>query len=247
MGNLQRGGLELRDEDRLPWLEAVGDFEEERGGGSLRIMGGVIAALVVLGLVVAGIWWFKNRTAGTDGDGSLIMAQPGPYKIAPEEPGGMTVEGRGDLAFATSTGAEAGGRIDTSALPEAPIQGAVAKGEVETLRAAPAATVAVTEGGRLPSPTATTAATTPRPLGARGGGSFIQLGAYATESSANAAWSRMSKRFQFIAPLEKSIVPAKIGENTLYRLRANAGTDAQAADLCGRLKVAGENCLIAAQ
>lgn len=247
MGNMQRGGLELRDEDRLPWLEAVGDFDENKGSGSMRMVGGVIAALVALALVIGGVWWMKNRSVATSGNGSLILAQPGPYKVKPEEPGGMPVEGEGDAAFAASSGAEATGRIDTAALPEAPIQGQVIKGAVETVRAAPVATVKVTDGGTLPAPAARTAATMPRPVGARGGGSLIQLGAYANEASANAAWKRMTTRFQFLAPLEKSIVSAKIGENTLYRLRANAGSDGQAADLCGRLKVAGENCLIAAQ
>lgn len=246
MGNMQRGGLDLRDEDRLPWLEAVGEFEADRGGSTMKMAGGVIAALVALGVVIAGVWWVKNRAVGTSGDGSLIQAQPGPYKVKPEEPGGMDVEGRGDAAFATSAGAEATGLIDTSALPEAPVQGTVIKGAVETTEAAPVATARVAEGGRLPKPASTSAAASmPRPVGARQGGSLIQLGAYANESSANAAWNRMIKRFQFLAPLEKSIVAVKLEDKTLYRLRANAGTDAQAADLCGRLKVAGESCLIA--
>ena len=36
-----------------------------------------------------------------------------------------------------------------------------------------------------------------------------------------------------------SITPVKVGDNTLYRLRASGG---DARSLCARLKVAGESC-----
>ena len=32
---------------------------------------------------------------------------------------------------------------------------------------------------------------------------------------------------------------------TIYRLRVNAGSANQAADICGRLRVAGESCFVA--
>ena len=42
--------------------------------------------------------------------------------------------------------------------------------------------------------------------------------------------------------LPKSVVTAEVNGNQVYRLRANAGGEASA--ICGKLKVAGENCLI---
>ncbi|WP_447411482.1 SPOR domain-containing protein [Clostridium perfringens] len=39
--------------------------------------------------------------------------------------------------------------------------------------------------------------------------------------------------------------PVAIGGRTLYRLRVNAGSANQAADICGRLRVAGESCFVA--
>ena len=39
--------------------------------------------------------------------------------------------------------------------------------------------------------------------------------------------------------------PVASGGKTLYRLRVNAGGANQAADICGRLKVAGESCFVA--
>lgn len=245
MTDTDRDNLDLRDEDRLPWLEAVEDVDDETGVSPLKLVGGVLAALVALGVVIGGVWWVKERNRGTEGDGSLIAAEQGDYKVKPDQPGGMKVEGEGDTAFATSEGAEATGQIDTDALPEAPVKGSRAAAADAAPPSGKAATVAVADGGKLPAPVAASASA-PRPVGTGAGGSLIQLGAYNSEAIASEAWTRMSKRFAFLAPLNKSIIPVKVGDNTLYRLRADAGSSGQAASLCGKLKVAGENCLIAA-
>ena len=47
-------------------------------------------------------------------------------------------------------------------------------------------------------------------------------------------------RFGYLAPLSHSVVTAQVGGKTWYRLRAS-GPDA--AGICGRLQVAGEQCL----
>ena len=41
-----------------------------------------------------------------------------------------------------------------------------------------------------------------------------------------------------------TVAPAKVGDGTVYRLRGAAGTAANAANLCGKLRVAGENCVV---
>ena len=75
---------------------------------------------------------------------------------------------------------------------------------------------------------------------------MIQLGAFPTEAEANTAWARLSKRFNYVAPLGKTVVKAEVNGKTLYRLRVNAGSNGQARELCGRLKAAGEACFLAA-
>ncbi len=42
--------------------------------------------------------------------------------------------------------------------------------------------------------------------------------------------------------LGKVVQPVASNGKTLYRLRVNAGSANQAADICGRLRVAGESC-----
>ena len=68
---------------------------------------------------------------------------------------------------------------------------------------------------------------------------MIQLGAFSSQTSANRAWSALSGRFRYLAPLSHNVVPVQTGGRTLYRLRAS-GPDA--AGICRRLRVAGEDC-----
>jgi len=88
------------------------------------------------------------------------------------------------------------------------------------------------------TPAAPPRASTPAAAPSAGGGT-IQLGALASEAKAKQVWKSLSSRFASLAPLNMSITPVKVGDNTLYRLRASGG---DAARLCAQLKVAGETC-----
>src|SRR3546814_8869847 len=72
----------------------------------------------------------------------------------------------------------------------------------------------------------------------------LPLGSFPTEGQAKTAWTRVSKRFAYLAPLGQSIEKATVNGNTVYRLRVNAGSADQAKSVCGKLKVAGEACFI---
>ncbi len=232
------------DEDRLPWLEAVED-EDTDTVGTGRLAAFLIAALLALGAVVGGIAWLKSQQpSAAQGDGKLIAAQEGDYKVRPDAPGGMKVDGQGDTAFQASEGAAPKGKIDLNATNEAPIAGKKAP-VINGPAPGPAGKMATApmpaNGGKLVA--APPAAPVVRP-GARptGGGALVQLGAFGSEAKANQAWVSMTKRFAYLAPLAKSVEAAEVGGATVYRLRANAGGDA--ATVCGKLRVAGENCLV---
>ena len=249
MTDTPRDAMELRDEDRLPWLEPAEEYEAEDGISPLKLAGFVLAGLVAIGLIIGGIYWWQGRQAArSGGEGELIAAQEGDYKVRPDQPGGMTVEGQGDTQFATSEGEAPKGRIDLSALPEAPVETGPTATDAAAPKAAPrpAQAKAVAEvpasSGKLTAkaPTAQPGA----PARPAAGGAMIQLGAFSSEAAANQAWARLSRRFAFLAPLGKSVASTDVGGATLYRLRATAADGAQARDLCGRLKVGGENCLV---
>lgn len=235
-------GLDLRDEERLPWLETV-EPDEERGAPIGKVLALVVLGLAVLAAIIFGIYKLQHRTVA---DGDLIAAQEGDYKVKPDDPGGLKVKGEGDAAIATSAGKSGSGSIDLSAMPEKPIDGRrVAPGAKPTGTGGSNAVAQVpASGGRL---VATQPVTAQRngTANAPTTGALVQLGAYPSEAAANTAWTGFSKRFSYLAPLGKSVQSVATGGRTLYRLRVNAGSANQAADICGRLRVAGESCFVA--
>ena len=234
--------MDLREEDRLPWLETVEPDDQDTVGIG-RVIALVVLGLAVLAAIIFGIYKLQQRAP--TGDGQLIAAQEGDYKVKPEDAGGMKVKGEGESAIATSAGKSGNGAIDLRGVPEAPVAGkrAVApKAEDAAGRNAVAQVPA--SGGRLVAAAPMSAAKA-NGAGAGTGGSLVQLGAYPSEAVANAAWTNFSKRFAYVGALGKSVQPVAAGGRTLYRLRVNAGSANQAADICGRLRVAGETCFVA--
>jgi cell division septation protein DedD len=229
-------------DDRLPWLETV-DEDYDEGPRRGRVFLYVFIALLLAGLVVLG-YYFIRQHQGQAGNGELIKAQEGDYKIKPDEPGGMKVDGQGDTAFSTSQGAASNASINVGALPEAPVEGKAAP-------RAGAGTAPGTKTAKISVPgTATKAGPgTPvapaAPVLGGGSGALVQLGAFPNEAGANIAWARLSKRFAYLAPLGKSVERAQVGDKSVFRLRVNAGSNGQAREICGKLKVAGENCFVA--
>lgn len=228
------------DDDRLPWLETVDEEYEERPSAG-RIILLVILILAVIAAAVGGWWWFQ-RGPGGSGTGALINAQEGDYKVKPDEPGGMKVEGQGDTVFAASEGATTNGSVDVSAIPEAPVAGIAAPKAAPPSAKGASRVIAPVPEARIERQTAPTQ----KSPGPSAGSAVIQLGSFPAEAVANSAWARLSKRFNYLAPLGKSVEKAEVEGKTVYRLRVNAGSNGQARELCGKLKAAGEACFLAA-
>ena len=238
---MSTGEYEIRDEDRLPWLETV-DEDYSEGPSILRIGFLVILGLIIVAGAIFGIYWYQKHQ-GIEGTGALIAAQEGDYKVKPDNPGGMKVEGEGDTAFATSEGKGASNAsIDLKAMPEAPMPAKTAETTKPEAKAGPAAVP--TTVGQLKTPPVVIPTLPPMTQGASGG-ALVQLGSFPDEASANAAWAAKAKRFTYLAPLGKSVQSATVNGSTVYRLRVNTGSASQASEVCGKLKVAGEACFVA--
>ena len=226
---MSSGEYELRDGhsdgDRLPWLETVEDDYDD-SPSVVRIVLLVVLALAIVAAAIFGYQYYKKHQ-GLDGNGALIAAQEGDYKVKPDDPGGLKVEGEGDTAIATSDGAGTGNAaIDMKAVPEAPISGkTVAPAKVDT---GASKTVAA-----IP-------ATTP----AASGGALVQLGSFGSEAEADATWATISKKYGYLAPMGKSVQAAQVGGKTVYRLRVNGGSAGAATTLCAKLSAAGQACFV---
>ncbi len=220
---------ELAEEDRLPWLEAVEEDDDRDGPSIAKLIGAIVIGLAAIAVIVGGLFYLGNRNR-SDGNGEIIAAPGGDYKVRPEQPGGMNATGDGETAAAASAGAEPKGRINTNAVAEAPVaRPPQAAPQIPAARPqAPAARPQVPPAPPVrPAPAA--------------GGATIQLGAFSSQAGATSAWRALSGRFRYLAPLGHSVVPVQTGGRTLYRLRAS-GPDA--AGVCRRLQVAGEDCAV---
>ena len=230
----------IDNEDRLPWLEAVEEDDAKDGPGAAKLIAFVIIGLVAIGLIVGGLFWAGSRDGAETREGGepeLIAAPEGDYKVKPDEPGGMKVEGEGDSAFAASEGADTKGAINTDAVPEAPVA-AAPKQQQPAARQSP--TQQPTQVAAAPKQAPAAPAQKPA-APAAAGGATVQLGAFSSQAGANNAWKAMSGRFKYLSPLTHNVVSAQVDGKTLYRLRAS-GPGAK--DLCGRLRVAGETCVV---
>jgi hypothetical protein len=221
------------NDDRLPWLEAVEEEGGESGPSALKLIVAVLIGLAAIGGIVGGIFWMGNRDGAANGPPELIKAPDGAYKVKPDSPGGMAVEGQGETAFDAAQGGTPNASIDTSAVTEAPVT-------AQPKAQAPAPAAKEPPLLKAPPPTNVPAAKPETPAAAAGGGATVQLGAFPSSASAEKAWKAMSGRFGYLAPLAHNVVAAQVNGKTWYRLRASGPG---AADVCGRLRVAGENCL----
>ncbi|NIJ36583.1 cell division septation protein DedD [Sphingopyxis panaciterrae] len=247
-------GLGLEDEDRLPWLEAADDYDEDGEVSPVRLLVMVLGGLLLIGAVLGGLWWIQN--GGARGQGELIAAQQGNYKVPPKNDASKTFEGEGDASFAASEGAEPGGKVDPSRMPEEPAvtpeereaaAKAAKKAAADKAAAAKADAVrsaSAEKGKSMPAATSVKTAVAAKDVPAASGGAMIQLGAFSSEAAAGKAWANLSKRFAYLADHGQSVSPATVGSGKVYRLRVSAGSAANAANLCGKLRVAGENCVI---
>jgi hypothetical protein len=225
--------LEVGDEDRLPWLEAVEEDDGDGDGPSVaKLIAAIVIGLVAIGVIVGGLFWLGNRgEPGASGD--VIAAPEGDYKVRPENPGGMNVSGEGQVAAAASAGQTPQGNLNLGGTPEAPV----------TQAPRPAAPVAQAPAPApvRPAPAPVPPRPAPAPQQPAAAGATIQLGAFSSQAGANQAWSALAGRFRYLAPLSHNVVPANVGGRTLYRLRASG---ADAASVCRRLQVAGEACSV---
>ncbi|MFT3965358.1 MAG: SPOR domain-containing protein [Sphingobium sp.] len=245
MTNGEGDSLNLDENDRLPWLEPAEEIDDAPGVSPAKILGLVALGLALLALIVGGGYWLKSRQGGDAGEAKLIPAQGGDYKLPANEGAGKDFKGTGDTSYATSEGVDTNGKVDASRIPEAPLEG-VSRGSIakdgpkgEAPGAKPAAKVSA------PVKDETKALTPVRPATvAASGGAMIQLGAYGSDAVAREAWKKLAKRFDYLAALSSTVEKAEVGGATVYRLRAGAGNAANASTLCGRLKVAGENCIV---
>jgi len=215
-------------DEALPWLEGVEDEDEPPAVSGRKMLAALLLVLLGVAIVAGTLFWIGRQDHGS-GPPQLIKAEPGPYKVRPDEPGGLDVAGDSGTAYATGAGEDSDAQLDTSKLSEVPD---AADEQPKTLPPNETKEPVAPEPPKAePQPAA--------PSGAKG--TIIQLGAYGSTGKAETAWRLLSGRFPEVARLSKMVVQYSSG----YRLRAAAGSPAEAQAACRAVTAGGENCFVA--
>ena len=213
------------DTESLPWLEPVDDEDQPRGVSARKML----AALVMVGIavaIIAGTLFTLGRQSKGSGPPELIRAEAGPYKVRPDDPGGLDVAGDSGTAFATGAGEDRDAQLDVGKMTEPPPPPPLAEGAPKPPPPAPKPAP--------PDPKPDVPATPGVP------GPTVQLGAYVSTAKAETAWRMLSSRFPAVGALTKQITPYSGG----FRLRAGAGSSAEAKAACAAVAAGGENCFV---
>ena len=211
------------DNEALPWLEPVDDEDQPRGVSARKML----AALLLVGLavaIIAGTLFTLGRQSKGSGPPELIRAEAGPFKVRPDDPGGLDVAGDSGTAFATGAGEDRDAQLDVGAMTEPP----------------PPPPVAADAPKPPPPPEPKPEAKPEVPATPGAPGPTVQLGAYGSTAKAETAWRMLSSRFPAVAALSKQVVPYSGG----FRLRAGAGSAAEAKAACAAVTAGGENCFV---
>jgi hypothetical protein len=220
----------LADEDRLPWLEAVEEDQDEGGPSVAKLAAAILIGLVAIGVIVGGLYWLGNR--GQSGaDNQIITAERGDYKQVPANPGGMNVAGEGSASYAASEGGQPRSNLNLNGAGTVPAPTAQPAAQPQAQPQQPARPA--------PAPAATPARPAPAPAPAASGPT-IQLGAFSTPAAAENAWRALAGRFRYLAPLGHRVVAGPSAGRTVHRLFASG---ANARDVCNRLIAAREACI----
>jgi hypothetical protein len=221
------------DEDSLPWLQEVEDEDGPRGISAKAMLAGIIVVLVIAAAVAGGFYWLGSRDGGLSGEPELIRAPATPYKIKPDNPGGLDIAGESETTFQTSAGQDIDSRLNLGATGTEDV---IAQPAPEQ----PAGnTVAAVEEPAKPAPPPPA----PKPSGAAG--SVIQLGAFKNTAQAERAWAVLSARFGALSSMTKMVVPYSANGSSGYRLRAAASSPDAARAVCQTIEAGGESCFIA--
>jgi hypothetical protein len=193
------------------------------------MLAALVLVLVGVAIVAGTLFWIGRQDTGS-GPPQLIKAEPGPYKVRPDNPGGLDVAGDSGTAYATGAGEDSDALLDVSRLSDTPLPP-----PVDQPKKLPPNEIKEPVAPTPPKPV------TPPPAAPGTKGTVIQLGAYGSTGKAETAWRLLSSRFPAVAGLTKIVVPYSGG----YRLRASAGSPAEAQAACRAVVAGGENCFVA--
>jgi len=237
-------GMDEEERPRPPEPEIIYTPEDYETGSRTRLIAGAFIGLALLGGVIVAMSLNDGGETDVAPLSSEIITPPATTQSEPTE--AETTQAAApepepapepEVAAAPEEAAPAATAETEAAVPEAPSP------EVETAdaEAAPEALVPAAPAPAAPAPAATAAAP------ATGGAFVVQLAAVREEAAAGPAYKALQdKHSAILGGHALDVERADLGDRGIfYRVRA-AGFDSKAAatTACGKLKAAGQDCLV---
>lgn len=197
----------------------------------------LVLAFIVLKLYQPGV---RDR-----GDPPLITAENTPFKIVPEDAGGMQTPDQDKEVFEIMSGNDPSTEVITLPPPEQPIERPTpSQPEPQTTTPEPVVQQPVTRPVVTPPPTRP-AATPP----ATGNSEWIvQVASLRSQAEAETTYAAIrANNSAILSPFQRDIVRVDLAEKGIYyRARVSGfATRSDANATCERLKAAGQSCFVA--
>ena len=238
-----------RDDDRLPWLEPVGEGQRARARKpvSRTALVGLLVAFFGIGLALAFSLGYRFAKPPADAP-ALTKAEPQTERTAsvniplsPAAPVPIIEEITPQPLIEPPTAQAPSPKVVTAKPAIKKARTAKAKARKRTTKGKPI--LRPFDLTRRPPPPP--AASWRPPSIAPQSGRVIQLGAYSTTRQAESAWRSIAWRHPYLRTRQKVVVPTqKVGGWTYYRLRLSTETQAQSLVICQQLQAKGQSCIV---
>lgn len=221
-------------EDRLQPF----DVREREGWNPM-----VKLALVAAGLLIAAFIVMKLYTPGVRdrSDPPRITADNTPFKVKPEEVGGMQTPNQDKVVFEVMDGNSPGSDSKAEPRPEAPIKMEAPEPVVKAPAPRPVQSTAPTTRPVVSPPQT-------RPVATRGSEWVVQVASTRSQGDAKNVWDSINRKFPgLVSGKYADIKRADLGDKGIYyRTRIAGLVDKTAAQsLCASFKAAGQACFVA--
>jgi len=248
-------------------LNRKGNAELPRGLRRIFIVLGVLVVFAVLIAVVASSW--PAGKGVEEGAVPIVRADGGPFKIPPEEPGGMNVPNKDSTIFETLKGETKESDTENlledaadtaSILPskEESISGLSMPPQpdpvIENKIAEKSKSVSIIDELKTePRPDNTEPVKVDKkpeapkpPVISSSGSTYIQLAAVKSEAEASILWAKAKSKYSELSSLSMRTQKVDLEEKgILYRVQAGPVSKDSAAALCNAIKSRGGSCIIA--
>jgi len=218
-------------------------YRPERSGGLDPDLRRMAMVAIAMGAGLAAVIGAASLLHRTHHGIPVILAQPGPVRVKPADPGGMKVMGADDAPS---------GAVEKLAPPPERPQIAALRARVKAAKAAAHAEVAETKPAAakaLPvvaSPTPQKASLMQEAPAASA--TSVQFAAFDTQDAAERDWGRLAVKMPGLLGTRKpEVVKVDLHGRTLWRLRTGGFASlAQAHEFCEKIHVQGSDCSVAA-